>query len=487
MTSDILSTTSRPARRKTKIVATVGPASRSPEKIRKLIDAGVNVFRLNFSHGTHEEHFETLGTIREVAKQLGAHIAVLQDLCGPKIRISPVEGDFTQIPDGTTVELRPADGSLSSAGTIYVETVNPLKYLKPGQPVLLADGIMELKARELKPTGVICDVVKGGRLRSRVGIAFPDSGISVPAATDKDIVDLKWGIRNHIDYVALSFVKDESDVIGLRKIIKDEGGDAHIIAKIERKDALTHLQAIIDVSDGIMVARGDLGLELPLEQLPTVQKRMIEQANHRGIPVIVATQMLTSMVTSIRPTRAEVSDIAAAVMHGADALMLSEESAIGDNPVESVQYLSRIAQEAEKSFAFEEYKLRLRDQDLATVPDAVAYAACAAAIKVHAHAIIACTASGKSARLAAKYRPQQPLFGSSSKEATLRRMNLYWGVTPISSVAASNHYEEIEIALTAVQSMEELPNGSRAVITGGLIVGKPGATSVLEIKEIQGR
>ena len=271
----------------------------------------------------------------------------------------------------------------------------------------------------------------------------------------------------------------------LREIIKREKGDLQIIAKIERKKALENIHEILDACDGVMVARGDLGVEVPLEKVPMLQKALIEQANFRGIPVIVATQMLHSMITSIRPTRAEVSDIATAVMSGADAVMLSEETAIGENPVEAVKYLGKIAYEAEKSFVFDEYKLRLRDSDSATVPDAVAYAAAAAAIKVNAAAIIACTETGNSARLLAKYRPQQPLYGASSRDATLQRMCLYWGIIPISCVSSSSHYDEIETALSAVQKREGLKNGSRAVVTGGIAVRTPGATSVLEIREMR--
>jgi pyruvate kinase len=472
--------------RKTKIVATVGPACRSPEVIREMILAGTNVFRLNFSHGSWEEHTESLKTIRRVSAALMMPVAVLQDLSGPKIRISKIDGDFVVLPDGASVELRFSDGSHSSATQIYVEGLDPVKVLKPGEQVLLADGIIELKSYKVEKDVVHCTAVKGGRLRSRVGIAFPDSAVDLPATTDKDIKDLMWGIENEVDYVAISFVNNAQDVLMLRDVIRREGGDLKIIAKIERKSALSNIFEIMDVSDGIMVARGDLGLELPIEQLPMLQKRLIEQSNYRGIPVIVATQMLHSMITSVRPTRAEVADIAAAVMSGADAVMLSEETTIGQHPVECVKYLGKIAHEAEQTFAFEEYRLRLRDADRATVPDAVAYAACAAAVKVNASAIIACTETGTTARLVAKYRPQQPLYGVSSSPLTLQRMSLYWGVQPIPCSPTSTHQDEIDLALKQVQMRENLANGSRTVILGGISVRTPGSTSVLEIREIGG-
>lgn len=472
------------AHRHTKVVATVGPSSRDPEKLRALIKAGVNVFRLNFSHGSHEEHLANLKNIRSVSAEMGAWVAILQDLSGPKIRISNVEGDFCPITDGQPIELRCADGSLSNGSRIFVETVNPITTLKPGHSVLLADGLLELAAEEVRSDHVLCRVVKGGRIRSRVGIAFPDSDVDLPATTKKDIVDLDWGIKNGVDYVAISFVRSADDVLKLRAIINDKGSCASIISKIERRAALENIEEIVEASDGLMVARGDLGLEVPLEQLPMLQRRLIEEANFRGIPVIVATQMMHSMITSVRPTRAEVSDIANAVMSGADAVMLSDETAIGEHPEACVKYISRIAVAAEQTFAFEEYKLRLRNSDTYTVPDAIAYAACAAAIKTSAGALIACTETGTSARLVAKYRPQQPLYGVSRKETALRKMALYWGVHPISFESGETHRDEIDTALKAVQEREGLPNGTRAVITGGRPTRTPGSTSVLEVREM---
>lgn len=475
------------SQRKTKIVATLGPSSRTPEKIKELILAGANVFRLNFSHGSHEEHLSVLKDVRAIAAQMGAHVAVLQDLSGPKIRISNVEGDFCPIQDGESIELRVANKSLSNAQTIFVETVNPMQTLHPGHHVLLADGLIELVTESVAADHVVCRVLKGGRIRSRVGIAFPDSDVDLPATTKKDLVDLEWGIAHKVDYVAISFVRSASDVLSLRTIINERGASAGIIAKIERRAALENIEEIAQASDGLMVARGDLGLEVPLEQLPMLQRRLIEEANFRGIPVIVATQMMHSMITSVRPTRAEVSDIAAAVMSGADAVMLSDETAIGEHPAACVGYLSRIALAAEQTFAFEEYKLRLRNSDTFTVPDAIAYAACAASVKTSAAALIACTETGTSARLVAKYRPQQPLYGVSRNETTLRRMALYWGVKPCAFESAHNHVDEIERALQVVQDRENLPNGSRAVVTGGRFTQTPGATSILEVRELNYR
>jgi pyruvate kinase len=472
------------AGRKTKIVATLGPSSRGPERIKQLIQAGANVFRLNFSHGSHDEHLAVLKDVRQVSAELGAWVAILQDLSGPKIRISNVEGDFCPITDGQMINLRFSNGSLSNAKDIFVELVNPMQVLAPGHHILLADGLLELEALEVHTEHVVCRVVKGGRIRSRVGIAFPDSDVDLPATTKKDLTDLEWGIKHGVDYVAISFVRSAEDVLQLRRIIDERGAACGIIAKIERRAALDNIDEIVTASDGLMVARGDLGLEVPLEQLPMLQRRLIELGNFHGVPVIVATQMMHSMITSVRPSRAEVSDIAAAVMGGADAVMLSDETAIGEHPQDCVRYLSRISLAAEQTFAFEEYKLRLRNSDSATVPDAIAYAACAASVKTSAAAIIACTETGTSARLIAKYRPQQPLYGLSRKETSLRRMALYWGVRPIAFESGSNHTDEIETALKAVQIREELQNGARAVVTGGIFTQVPGSTSVLEVRSM---
>lgn len=473
--------------RKTKIVATVGPSTRTPEMIRELIIAGVNVFRLNFSHGTHEQHLELFKIIREQAKELDQQIAILQDLAGPKIRITPIKEEHATIYDMGTIRLRtaPRPGELSSADVIYVEELRPHTFLLPGQPILLADGVIMLEARSIEGEEVICEVIKGGRLRSRVGIAFPDSAIDLRATTSKDLEDVSWGIRHGVDYVAISFVQSADDVHNLREIIKKQGGHTRIISKIERKKALDHIDEIAAASDGIMVARGDLGLEVPLEKLPRLQKNLIDLGNANGIPVIVATQMLASMVTSVRPTRAEVTDVANAVTCGADAVMLSDETAIGEHPLESVRYLSAIAKEAERSLEFDPDSVQRRSCSVNPVPDAIAYAATAAAEKINAQAIIACTETGTSSRLLAKYRPNKPLFGASPKETSLRRMALYRGVIPVRVEAVLSHHQEVEGALEAIKESFQLDAGALAVVISGLSVSQPGSTSIVEIVSIK--
>jgi len=474
------------AHRKTKIVCTVGPACGSDDVIERMILAGANVFRLNFSHGSHAEHGENFDRIRRISDKLDMPVAILQDLSGPKIRITVLSAETASIADGNEVTLKAASkGDKSDGTTIYVEGLNPSDFCKPGHQVLLADGILTLEVIAVSSDAVTARVTKGGKLRSRVGIAFPEGNIDLPAATPKDFEDLAFGVQKGVDYAAVSFVNNARDMLMLREAILRDGGDVRLIAKIERRSALNNIEEISNVSDGLMVARGDLGLELPLETLPNVQRQLIEHGNFIGIPVIVATQMMHSMITATRPTRAEVSDIAGAVMSGADAVMLSEETAIGEHPVECVEYIDKIVREAERSFTFDEFKFRLRDADRHTVTDSVAFAACAAANKIDAKAIVACTETGTSARLIAKYRPQQPLYGVSRSSATVRRMALYWGIVPTLVGQSESHDGELVEGLRAAKESLALKAGDKAIIIGGQSVGRPGSTSIMEIREVR--
>ena len=474
------------SKRKTKIVATLGPASSSYETIRDLILAGVNVCRLNFSHGTHEEHSNVLSRVREAAQELGAHVAVFQDLCGPKVRIGPIKDNEIHLPEGETILLKHFNGDIGDTSTLYVEAFDPAKVMKPTEQALLADGRIVLIAEEVTKQHVKCRIVAGGIIRSRSGIAVPQSKLNLPCLTEKDLIDLDWAVANSVDYVALSFVGSAADIVRLREEMTKRGARIPVIAKIERASALDTIAEIAEAADALMVARGDLGLELPLERVPIAQKLIIEQANFHGTPVITATQMLQSMVTEVRPTRAEVSDVCTAVMDGTDAVMLSEETAIGKHPVQAVEVIARIVQEAEQEFHFEQYKPRLKGSDSKTVADAICYAACGAANKVSAGAIIACTLGGYTARLVAKYRPQQFLFGATSEKATLTRMVLYWGVQPILFPVSDDSTTEDEVvaAMCAVRDQYGLKPGSRVVVTAGLRVKKPGSTSLMEIREI---
>ena len=480
-------------KRKTKIAATLGPASSSPEVIRKMIEAGMNAARLNFSHGTHAEHLHLLNTIRSQAAELGRNVAVFQDLCGPKVRISKVLNEQIVLAEGASIELHYAKAKeaktfVGDTSKLYIDAFNPAEVMLPGEKALLADGRIILIAQSINKGVVTCQIISGGALRSRSGISVPDSHLDLPCLTEKDISDMEWGVKNNVDYIALSFVRSLEDIRKARNAMAEfTDTPIPVIAKIERAGSLDHVSGIVESADAVMVARGDLGLELPLERVPSAQRFIIRSSNFAGTPVITATQMLMSMVTELRPTRAEVSDVATAVRDGTDAVMLSDETSIGKHPIESIRVLSNIVEEAERELDYEVTRPSIgRRADLAKVADAVCYAACSAADKVSSDAILACTQSGKTARLLAKYRPDQTLFGATSQLRSLNRMALYWGVVPVLIEIGddADTEEEVTQAMIAVRDQFGVKPGTRVVITAGLRTKSSGATNLMEIREI---
>ena len=475
------------SKRNAKIVATIGPASNSREEIRNLIKAGMNVARLNFSHGTHEGHKKTLDLLREESKALNAHVAVMQDLCGPKIRITEIDSGEIELLDGAEISLKYSKDAKDkgSLKTLYINVFSPSKVIKKDEKILLADGRITLLAKEICKEEVICTIVSGGALRSKAGISLPDSELDLPSLTKKDKEDIKWSMSNDIDYVALSFVGSLEDLTLTRDEMSKYGTPLPLIAKIERAKALDNLSSIIKNSDAVMVARGDLGVDLPLQKVPATQRLVISTANFEGVPVITATQMLMSMVEQVRPTRAEVSDVVTAVRDGTDAVMLSEETAVGKHPSHAVQVLSDIVIEAEHEISFESNTYN-RNSDKASVSDAICFAACSAAEKINSAAILACTESGQSAKLMAKYRPEQPLYGATSQKKSLNRMALYWGVDPIFINIDKNAGIEAEIsaAMSAIRDQYNVKPESRVVVTAGLRTKSTGSTNVTQIREI---
>jgi pyruvate kinase len=472
--------------RKTKIVATLGPASNSPETINQLIETGVNVFRLNFSHGDHEGHAELIKSVREQAAKNRHYVAVLQDLCGPKVRIGEFPNGSVELCDSAELILKHKGEEEASANLVYVEAFDPALVIKPGDKILLSDGQIVLSAISLEEDAVRCRIDSGGQLRSRSGISVPDSNLSLSPLTEKDLKDLEWTKENDPDYVALSFVSSADDVRLLREELLKRGCHTKIVAKIERADALADIDEIVKTADAVMVARGDLGLELPQAKVPQAQKTIIRAANASGTPVITATQMLQSMVHQMRPTRAEVSDIATAVRDGTDAVMLSEETAVGRHPKRVIEVLDQVLTEVEKEFVPDLLSRSPNADEDMTVPEAICFAACQAAKVIRAKAIIACTLSGFSATLVSKYRPDQPLFAVSPEESTLRRVALIWGVMPIRTQMIHEDSTEVEIwqAMEAVRDTGGLPADSRVVITSGLRVKTSGSTSLIEVRKI---
>ncbi len=469
--------------RRTKIVCTIGPASSSPEVLRQLIRAGMNVARLNFSHGTHEEHARVIVQIREIAAELGAPVAIMQDLQGPKIRLGKFRGGHVQLLQGAEFALttRPVEGTVEIASTTYDRLPQDVK---PGDRILLVDGLIELTVLQVTGDTVRCRVISGGDIGDHRGINLPGVAVSASSITDKDRDDLWFGISQGVDAVAVSFIRGPEDVLDVKELINEMGGgDLPVVAKLEKPEAVERLDAILDVADGVMVARGDLGVELPLEEVPLVQKAIIRKARKRALPVITATQMLESMVGSPRPTRAEASDVANAILDGTDAVMLSAETAVGKYPVETVQVMARIAVQAETAMP----DLAATSERASTFPEVISEAACRAAGEMKARAIVAFTQSGSTARLLSKYRPAAPVFAFSPSEVVRRRLNLHWGVMPKTIRAVQNTDElvgEIELLLLRDGTVHV---GDALVIVAGAPLFVRGATNMIQLHRVEER
>lgn len=415
--------------KKTKIVATIGPASRNKDVLRELIKAGANVFRLNFSHGSHEDHQKTIEMVRELNEELGTNVALLQDLQGPKIRIGRVENDGVPIQPGQQLIITTEDilGTSQKVSTIYTGLVNDVK---PGDSILIDDGNIELKTIKVVGNEVYTEVVHGELLKSRKGINLPNSNVSAPSLTEKDVEDLEFGFKFDLDWVALSFVRKPADILDLQKRIKAAGVHTKVVAKIEKPEAISNLDEIIQVTDAVMVARGDLGVEIPSENVPVLQKRMVKKCNRLGKPVIIATQMMESMIENPRPTRAETNDVANAVFDGADALMLSAESASGKFPVLAVKQMAKtiMAIENEARGIYNKYD----DEDTASstrLNDLLVRHACRLSDSVDAKAIVAMTKTGYTGYRVAMHRPRAGIFVFTNNRQLLSQMSLVWGVT----------------------------------------------------------
>ena len=469
--------------RKTKIVCTIGPASESSQIIEAMIRAGMNVARLNFSHGTQEEHLRKIKTIRQIADRLKEPVAILQDLSGPKIRVGKVkEGG---------VELRRGEGfSLTNREIMGDEKRVSVTYpslpdeVKPGDTILLADGTIELQVLGNSGQDIQCRVVVGGVLTSHKGINFPTRSILASAFTEKDRQDLLFGIQHGVDLIGLSYVKEAADIGKVRGTLEKESADIPVIAKIERKEALEHIDEILLASDGIMVARGDLGMETPLERIPNVQKMLIRKANALGKPVITATQMLRSMVDHTRPTRAEVTDVVNAIYDGTDAVMLSEETASGQFPVEAVQMMAKIAQAAEEEFPFDQF-LKRETEGRTDLPQAISHAASLLAEEVDAVAIVTPTESGSTTRWVSKLRPRQPILALSRHLSTIRRLNLCWGVYPVLVSDWKDTDDMLERARRMPKELGMASTGDKIVIIAGVPISIPGTTNLIKVETVE--
>ncbi len=470
--------------RRTKIIATLGPASETPEVIDRMLAAGVDVVRLNFSHGTAAEHERRLATARHVGAGWGAPLAVLQDLPGPKLRIGVLPGGSVTLAAGQEVVLT-TDGAASVEGVIPVAYPHLADDVKPGHRIFLQDGELALVVRGVAPHRVQCAVESGGLLRDHAGLNLPGVRLSVPALTDDDRGCLEWGIAHGVEFVGLSFVEDPDEIDQVRRLIAGRGGSARVVAKIERRRALDCIDRIVTAADAVMVARGDLAVETSIEEVPIVQKSIIGLCNRVGKPVITATQMLESMIEHPRPTRAEAADVANAVLDGTDALMLSGETAIGAHPIEVVATMAAIAERAETVLPYEQL-LRERERERTEeTGEAIALAAAQAAEAIGAAAIIAATDSGSTARRVARLRPRRPIVAVTHTPATWRQLALTWGVRPVLVEQVGDIDALIMRGVRAAVDLGVARPGDQVVVTAGVPIGRPGTTNLLKVLRVE--
>jgi len=479
--------------RRTKIVATVGPASSSPETLEQLVQAGVNVFRLNFSHGSHEQHLGVIRAAREIGARLHRPLALLQDLSGPKIRTGEVAGNGVSLVKGARISIT-TDTSVEGTAELISTTYEPLpRDVKPGDPILLDDGNLELRVVGVSGGRVECEVVDGGILRSHKGMNLPGVALSTPALTEKDRKDLVFGVQHQVDYVAMSFVRRAEDVLEAKGLIRSMGEATPVIAKIEKPEAVDNLDDILAATDGVMVARGDLGVELGTEDVPIVQKRIISAANAAGKVVITATQMLESMIENPRPTRAEASDVANAILDGTDAVMLSGESAVGKFPVEAVQTMARIADYTEEhgmaSIRPRRGDVRREDRPAAPkgpgtpITRSLARVAASVAEELGCKLIVAFTESGVTARCVAGHRPRVPVVAVTPEDRVYRQLALWWGVVPVKSESVENTDDLLAAGVERLKARGLVQKGDTLLMLSGHSIAAA-ATNMLRVHTV---
>ncbi len=465
-------------KRRTKIVATIGPATQSEEVIEDLIKAGVSTFRLNFSHGDHKDHAERIKTIRKVSKKLDLDVGILQDLQGPKIRLGRFKDGPVKVKEGDNFILtsNKVECTKSIANVTYKKLAQEVT---AGKRILLDDGKIEMIVQKVDINNNLldCKVTVGGVLSNNKGVNFPDVKLSVKALTDKDKEDLEFGLTAGVDWVALSFVRNPSDINEIKNLINKNGHSIPVVAKIEKFEAIDQIDSILPLCDGVMVARGDLGVEMPAEEVPLLQKDLIRKANTLGIPIITATQMLDSMASNPRPTRAEVSDVANAILDGTDAVMLSNETAVGDYPVEAVETMATIARRIERDYPLKSIESHLPS----TIPNAISAAVSNIARQLDAGAIIPLTKSGSTARNVSKFRPPTPILATTTEESVARRLQLVWGVTPLLVKNDDRTAKTFSIAMQIAQEMGILKQGDLVVQTAGTLTGISGSTDLIKV------
>ena len=467
--------------RKTKIVCTLGPATNDVEIMKQLIQNGMDAARINFSHGTYETHAETIAKLKQAREELNAPSPLILDTKGPEIRVKTFKEDKVRLEEDATFTLttRDVEGDVNIVSVTYADLP---KDVHRGSRILIDDGLIELKVEDITETDVVCKVINGGVVKSRKGVNLPGVEVNLPSLMEKDIEDLKFGVENGFDIVAASFIRSAEDVLKIRRVLEENGGgQMHIISKIENQQGVENIDKILEASDGIMVARGDLGVEIPPEEVPLVQKILIAKANRIGKPVITATQMLESMVHSPRPTRAEANDVANAIFDGSDAIMLSGETAAGAYPLEAVATMARIALKAESAVDYAAKLANTTEPARVNITNAISMAACATAAELKTAAITTVTKSGFTARMISRYRPACPLIASTSDETVWRQMNLIWGCKPMLYTGELPRGGVFDTALEIAVKSGLLKNGDTVVSALGMPLGFSGATNTLRV------
>lgn len=476
--------------KQTKIVCTIGPASADDEILKQMIKSGMNVARLNFSHGTHEYHTASVDRIRRISEELAQPITILQDLQGPKIRVGVLPDQGVELVKGEEVTFT-ADENDFEKKKFMITYPMLANDVKPGERILLDDGLLSAEVLRIEGKNVICQVIDGGMLTSKKGVNFPDSALTISAMSDKDRQDVAFGVSIGVDWIALSFVRSAKEIFDLRYLIKEEevkqlgkenDHPIKIIAKIEKREAVDNIEEILDAVDGIMVARGDLGVEMPAEEVPLIQKRLIEHCLKASKPVIVATQMLDSMIRNPRPTRAEVSDIANAVIDHTDAVMLSGETASGKFPIESVKTMATVVSQTEKS----KYDFLPVKQDIIgeTTEEAVSEVANILARRIKAKAILVASISGDAGKIVSRYRTELPIYTATNSERVMRQLNLSWGVIPFVLPSCSSVEELVERSVSELKDRHAVKSGEKIIVVAGEPVGHTGGVNLVEIREI---
>lgn len=470
--------------RRTKIVCTIGPATESEELLRALIEAGMDVARLNFSHGSHTSHARVIKRVRRLSAALDKPIAILQDLCGPKIRLGKLPPEGVTVEAGQTVRFIPEEDGVD-AHHLPLPAAILFAVVRPNERLLIDDGRVEVMVTRRESNAIWGEVCLGGTLSSRKGVNLPDTRLPVQSVSERDLNDLRFGIEQGVDWVAVSFVREPDDLQPVRYTIEAMQADVRIIAKIEKREAVENFAKILEVADGIMIARGDLGVEMPIDEVPQIQKEIIARCNHAGKPVITATQMLESMISAPHPTRAEATDVANSILDGTDAVMLSGETAVGKYPVDAVKVMHRIALRTEQTL--KEGVVARPNQPFAgslSVTEAVAEAVCHIAYDIGARAIICATTSGSTARLVSKYRPKTPIVAYTPSEHTYYQLALSWGVQPRLIPQVCTMEEMLQTAVNTAVSMGLAREGDKVVITAGVPIGVPGNTNLIKVHTV---